>query len=181
MIRVVTLEPFLPEDVNALCAHLYQTFGLGCEVAGSLPLPEEAERKKPAGSYDADLLLQEAETVKLVADDKLLYLLKSKLFVPEGPLGMPPIHGHAQVGGQKAVVTTALFPKKLREGTDEFRMRLAKQAVREIGRTWDLRSCPEAKCAMHPPWAEGFEANEAPTLCNFCREQSEERIRMAVT
>lgn len=78
MIRVVTLEPFLPEDVGAVCSLLYQTYGLGTEPAGSLPLPEEAERKKPAGTYDAELLLLEAESVKLVADDKLLYLMKSK-------------------------------------------------------------------------------------------------------
>lgn len=181
MIRVVTLEPFLPEDVQAVCSRLYQTFGLGTEFAGSLPLPEEAERKKPAGSYDADLLLQEAETVKLVADDKLLYLMKSKLYVPEGPLGAPPVSGHAQIGGQKAVLTTANFPKRPQEGTEGFQDRLAKLAIREIGRTWDLRSCPDPKCAMHPPWAEGFTANEAPVLCNFCREQSEERIRLAVT
>jgi len=181
VIRVVTLEPFLPEDVGAVCSLLFQTYGLGAEPAGSLPLPEEAERKRPAGTYDAKLLLQEAESVKLVADDKLLYLMKSKLYIPEGPLGAPPIHGHAQVGGQRAVVTTALFPKKLREGTEEFRLRLAKQAIREIGRTWDLRSCPEPKCAMHPPWAEGFETHATPMLCNFCRERSEERIRLAAT
>lgn len=181
MIRVVTLEPFLPEDVRAICTLLYQAYGLGCEPAGSLPLPEEAERKKPAGSYDAELLLQEAETVKLVADDKLLYLMKSKLVVPEGPLGAPPIYGHAHVGGQKAVVTTALLPKRPAEGTEEYRNRVAKLTVREIGRTWDLRSCPDPKCSMHPPWAEGFAANEAPVLCAFCREQSEERIRLAAT
>lgn len=181
MIRVVTLEPFLPEDVEAICKLLFQAYALGCEPAGSLPLPEEAERKKPAGSYDADLLLQEAETVKLVADDKLLYLMKSKLWIPDGPLGAPPIHGHAQVGGQKAVVTTAHFPKRPGEGTEEFQSRVAKLTVREIGRTWDLRTCPDPKCSMHPPWTEGFAANEAPVLCNFCREQSEERIRLAVT
>lgn len=181
MIRVVTLESFLPEDVKAVCDRLFRAYGLGCEAAGSLPLPEEAERKKPAGSYDADLLLQEAETVKLVADDKLLYLMKSKLFVPEGPLGAPPVHGHAQVGGQKAVVTTAHFPKRPQEGTEAFRDRVAKLAIREVGRTWDLRSCPDPKCSLHPPWAEGFATHEAPVLCTFCREQSEERIRQAVT
>jgi hypothetical protein len=43
VIRVVTLEEFLPEDVAAICTQLYQAFGLGCEPAGALPLPEEAE------------------------------------------------------------------------------------------------------------------------------------------
>lgn len=181
MIRVVTLEPFLPEDVTAICGLLYQAFGLGCEGAGSLPLPDEALIPRPSGTYDAAILLREAETVRLVADDKLLYLMKSALQQPEGPLGRPPTFGLSELGGQKAVITTSLFSKKLKEGSDEFRRRVAKHAVREVGRLWDLRTCPDPKCAMHPPWAEGFSLHEDPVLCNFCREQSEERIRLALT
>lgn len=177
MIRVVTLEPFEAGDVDSLCKTLFQTFGLGCESAGSLPLPEEAESKKVAGAYDAALLLEEAETVKLVADDKLLYLTKHKLLEPEGPSGRPPTHGLAELGGQKAVVTTALFPK-LEEGSDEFRKRLAKQAIQEVGFLWELHTCVDPKCAMHPPWTDNFNTNEEPVLCNFCRETSEEKIRL---
>lgn len=180
MIRVVTLEEFLPEDVAAICTQLYQAFGLGCEPAGALPLPEEAEMKRPKG-YEAVLLLQEAETVKLVADDKLLYLMKSPLVQKEGPLGRPPAYGHAEIGGQKAVVSTSHFPKKWKEGSDEFRNRVTKHAMRAIGRCWDLRTCPDPKCAMHPPWAEGYALHEDPVFCNFCREQSEERIRLGTT
>lgn len=179
MIRVVNLDPFHEGDVDAVCKLLFQAFGLGCEPAGKLPLPEEAHQAD--GSYDAALLLEEAETVKLVADDKLLYLTHANLTQPEGPLGRPPTYGLAQLGGAKAVATSALFPKFLEEGSDEFRKRLAKQAVREIGRTWELHTCIDPKCSMHPAWSEAYETHVEPILCNFCREKSEERIRMAKT
>ncbi|AKU91884.1 hypothetical protein [Vulgatibacter incomptus] len=179
MIRVVTLDGFQDGDVDALCKLLFQAFNLGAELAGELPLPEEARRQD--GTYDAALLLDEAETVKLVADDKLLYVTHSSLFQPSGPVGTPPTHGFAQFGGQRAVVTTSLFPKVLEEGSDEFRKRLAKQAVHEMGALWELHSCIDPKCSMHPPWTEGFAANHEPVLCTFCREKSEERIRMAKT
>lgn len=181
MIRVVTLDPFEDADIDALCKLLYQAYGLGCERAGSLPHPEEAVSREEPDAYDAALLLEEAESVKLVADDKLLYLTRRKLLQPEGPLGRPPTYGLAQFGGQRAVVSTALFPDSLEENTDEFRKRLAKQAVREIGRTWELHTCLDPKCAMHPPWAEAFAANPEPVLCAFCREKSETAIRMAKT
>lgn len=178
MIKVVTLDPFEPKDVEELCKQLYQTFAVGCETAGSLPLPEEAESKEEKGAYDAAILLAEAETVKLVGTDKLLYLTKRKLLQPEGPPGRPPTYGLAESGGQKAVVTTALFPK-LKEDTDAFRNRLAKEAIRQVGILWELHTCTDEKCAMHPSWTEAFTTHEDPILCNFCRETSEERIRIA--
>jgi predicted Zn-dependent protease len=125
--------------------------------------------------------------VKLVADDKLLYVRHRPLTPPEGPLGTPPTSGFAQYAGQRAVVTTANFPKELFEETTEdeerepFRKRLAKLAVREIGRTWGLHTCLDAKCSMHPSWSAAYETNVEPVLCNFCREKSEEAIRLANT
>lgn len=182
MIRVVTLEEFQDADIDALCKMLFQAYGLGCEPAGELPMPEEAESDEGDDEeYDAWTLLEEAETVKLVADDKLLYVTRKKLSEPEGPVGKPPVQGLAQFGGQKAVISTAGFPQILEEGTDEFRKRLAKQAVREVGRLWQLHSCLDAKCSMHPSWAAGFENNVEPVLCTFCREKSEETIKLAKT
>lgn len=179
MIRVVTLDAFEEGDVASLCKQLFQAFNIGCEFAGKLPLPEEAEL--PDGSYDAELLLHEAESVKLVADDKLLYLTHAKLQQPEGPVGRPPTYGHAQFAGQRAVSSTALFPKSLEEGSDEFKKRLAKQAIHDVGRLWELHTCIDPKCSMHTTWSEAFETHPEPILCNFCREKSEERIRMAKT
>ncbi len=181
MIRVVTLEPFEDADIDAMCKLLFQAYALGCERAGHLPLPEEAESNEENGAYDANELLDEAESVKLVADDKLVYVTRKKLLQPEGPLGRPPTYGLAQFGGQRAVVSTAGFPKDLEENTEEFRKRLAKQAVREVGRTWALHTCLDPKCSMHPSWAAPFESNVEPTLCTFCREKSEEAIQRAKT
>jgi len=176
VIRVVTLDAFEEGDVDVVCKQLFQAFNIGAEFASKLPLPEEA--LLPDGSYDADLLLTEAESVKLVADDKLLYLTHAKLKQPEGPVGRPPTYGFSQFGGQRAVSSTSLFPKKLEPGSDEYRKRLAKQAVHEIGRLWELHTCIDPKCSMHTSWSDAFETHVEPILCNFCREKSEERIRM---
>lgn len=182
MIRVVTLEKFEEVDLTALCKLIDQAYGLGCEVAGNLPIPEEAERGSGKNlEYDAAILIEEAETVKLMTNDRLLYVTRQKLGVPEGPLGKPPTFGWAEFGGQRAVVSTAGFPSKMDEESEEFQKRLAKQAVREIGTTWELHTCIDPKCSMHPSWTEAFETNVEPVLCTFCREKSEETIRLATS
>lgn len=182
MIRVVTLEKFEATDLTALCKLLDQAYGLGCEPAGNLPLPEEAAMGSGKNlEYDAATLIEEAETVKLMTNDKLVYVTRQKLSQPEGPLGKPPTNGWAEFGGQRSVISTAGFPSHLEEETEEFQKRLAKQAVREIGATWELHTCIDPKCAMHPSWTEAFEANVEPVLCTFCREKSEETIRLATS
>ena len=179
MIRLVTMETFEEKDLDALCKVLFQAFGLGTEHAGSVPHPEEA--LAAGGAFDAAKLLEEAEAPKSFSDDKLLYLTRRKLLQPAGPAGTPPTHGFAQYGGERGVITTELFPSGLAELSEEFQKRLGKQAVHEVGHLWDLHTCLDPKCSMHPPWAEGFASNVEPTLCTFCREKSENKIRMAKT
>ena len=179
MIRVVTLDSFEAADIDALCKHLYQAFGIGCEHAGNVAFPEDAEAADVPGAYDAAKLLVEADAVKTFTDDKLVYVTRRRLSQPEGPLGRPPTFGFAQFGGERAVVTTAGLD--LPDLSEELRKRLAKQGIHEVGHLWGLHTCLDAKCSMHPPWAEGFGSNTEPVLCAFCREKSENRIRMAKT
>lgn len=185
MIRVVTLDEYDPADVAAFCRLLFQAYGLGCEHGGDLPFPEEAAAKDVPGAYDASTLLEEAEAVKTFADDKLVYLTRRRLTQPEGPLGRPPTNGLAQFGGERAVVSSAAFADledhASPEAAEPFQKRLAKHGVHEVGALWELHTCLDARCSMHPTWAEGFASNTEPTLCPFCREKSENRIRMAKT
>lgn len=176
MIRLITLDSYEEKDVAELCKQLFQAYGLGCEHGGDLPLPAEA--LDSSGAYHAALLLAEAEAVKSFADDKLLYVTRQKLLQPRGPTGVPPTYGFAQFGGERCVVSTATFAK-LADLSEEFQKRLAKQAIHEMGHLWELHTCLDPKCAMHPPWTEAFETNVEPQLCTFCREKSENKIRLA--
>src|SRR5206468_1223315 len=77
--------------------------------------------------------------------------------------GAPPTPGFAEHGGARAVVSTASF-SDLADGSDELRNRLAKQAIHAVGHLWELHSCLDARCAMHPPWSEGVAANTEQQL-----------------
>jgi len=185
VIRVVTLDEYDSADVAAFCRLLFQAYGLGCEHAGSLPFPEEAASKGEAGTYDAGTLLDEAEAVKTFADDKLVYLTRRRLSQPKGPLGSPPTNGLAQFGGERAVVSSAAFEDLENHASPEeaepYQKRLAKHGVHEVGRLWELHTCLDSRCSMHPTWTDAFASNTEPTLCPFCRDKSENKIRMAKT
>jgi predicted Zn-dependent protease len=181
VIRIVALDPLDPSDVTFLARTLYQAFGLGTEFAGERKLPASAEGDD--GRYDAAKLVREAGAPKIIADDKILYLTAADLAHQPGPLGEPPAWGFAQQGGERAVVSTKRMPARgVSEASIEaFRRRLAREAIHFVGHLWELHHCYDARCAMHPSWSPNLPASPEMDLCNFCRDKSERKIRLAKT
>ncbi len=181
MIRIVTLEPYDPEDLAALSRTLYQAYGLGTEHAGSKPLPAEAESDD--GRYDAAKILSEVEPIKTFADDKVLYLTSAPIRVKPGPLGEPPSWCYSIFGGDRAVLSTGRIPARgaSESSIDAYRRRLARESIHAVGHLWELHHCYDPRCAMHPSWSPNLPENPEQNLCTFCRDKSERRIRMSKT
>lgn len=181
MIRIVTLEKVDPGDLAFLTRTLYQAFGLGTEFAGDRPLPPGTAAKD--GRHDAVKLLADVSPIRTYADDKVLYITGANLSLPEGPLGEPPCWGFADYGKEKAVMSTSRLPARgvTEASIENYRRRLAREAIHVIGHLWDLHHCYDAKCAMHPSWSPSLPANPEMDLCTFCREKSERKIRLAKT
>ncbi len=181
MIRLVTLDKVDPTDVVALGKALFAAFGLGTEHSGERPMPKDGAGKD--GRWDAVKLLAEVEPIRLVADDKVLYITSAPLSLPAGPLGAPPCWGYAEYGGQRGVISLANLPARgVSEASIEaWRKRLTREASHVIGHLWDLHHCYDARCAMHPSWSPNLPAAPEADLCTFCREKSERKIRLAKT
>ncbi len=179
MIRLVTLEKIDPTDLVALKQQLWAAFALGTEHAGDRTMPKGLADGD--GQVDALRLLADVEPIRLVADDKVLYLTGAPLTLPAGPLGAPPCWGYAEYGGQRAVVSLAKLPARgVTEAYIEiWRRRLAREAIHAIGHLWDLHHCYDARCAMHPSWTQHLAAAPEADLCTFCREKSERKVRLA--
>jgi predicted Zn-dependent protease len=181
VIRIVTLEKIDPADVAFLSGTLFRAFGLGTEHAGDRPMPRDAATKD--GRVDAVKLLQEVAPIRTIGDDKVLYITGAPLAVKPGPLGEPPCWAFSEYGGPRAVMSTArLPPRGVTEASIEaWRRRLAREAIHAVGHLWDLHHCYDARCAMHPSWSPSLPENPEIDLCNFCREKSERKIRLAKT
>jgi predicted Zn-dependent protease len=181
VIRIVTLDKLDPEDLAYLVGTLYRAFGVGTEHAGDKPVPRDAVGKD--GRVDAVRLLQEVAPIRTIADDRVLYLTSAPLSLKPGPLGEPPCWGFAEYGGSRAVISTARLPARgvTEASIENYRRRLAREAIHAVGHLWDLHHCYDARCAMHPSWSPALPANPEMDLCNFCREKSERKVRLAKT
>lgn len=168
MIRVVTLDSYDPKQLERLCRSLYTAFGVGCEHAGQFELP--ADLKDP---LDAEQALARAPKVRSYADDKLLYLTPRKLKDRQLVSGTAPTHGFAVYGGDRAILTT--HGVKDPEAGAKL---MARHAMQLLGHLWDLHHCLDPRCAMYPPWTPSYPAGDA-SFCTFCRDKSEQRIRLA--
>ena len=74
----------------------------------------------------------------------------------------------------RALGETVLRVKDLEAGAKL----VARHALQLLGHTWDLHHCLDPRCAMYPPWTPSYPAGDAP-FCTFCRDKSEQRIRLA--
>lgn len=168
MIRIVTLDPYDDPPLEKLSRILYTAFGVGCEHSGSVPYPEEAR-----DPLDAEKLLERVETVRSYADDKLLYLTQRRLKDRELPSGVAPTFGWTRYGEDRAIITT-FGVKDLDAGLKA----VGRHALHHLGHSWELHHCLDPRCAMYPPWTPAYAAGDA-IFCPFCREKSEQKIRLA--
>jgi len=168
MIRVVTLDPHEDKPIQKLCQALFTAFGVGCEHSGSVKLPEGLHEP-----YDARVLLDQVAGVRAYADDKLLYLTGKKLADRQLPSGMAPTQGFARYGKDRALITTSVV-KSMEEGVKT----VARHALHQLGHLWEVHHCLDPRCAMYLPWTPSFPQGDA-SFCSFCREKSEQKIRMA--
>ena len=168
MIRVATLDEFDPKLLAKFCATLYQAFGVGCEHSGLVRYPEGLSEP-----FESQKLLEMAPAVRAYQDDKVLYLSSRKLKERTLATGTAPTAGFALYGRDRALVTS--YPKKnLEEGSKL----VSRNALHQVGHLWELHHCLDPRCSMYPPWTPSF-ANGDATFCPFCREKSEQKIRLA--
>jgi archaemetzincin len=168
VIRVVTLDSYDEKQLERLCRTLYTAFGVGCEHAGQYALP--ADMKEP---LDAEEALERAPKVRAYADDKVVYLTSRKLKDRPLPSGTAPTHGFALYGRDRGIVST--HGMKDLEASQKL---VARQAMQLLGHMWDLHHCLDPRCAMYPPWTPSYAAGDA-SFCSFCRDKSEQKIRLA--
>ncbi|HZH04770.1 MAG TPA: hypothetical protein VEY30_13370 [Myxococcaceae bacterium] len=168
MIRIVALEEFDPKELAKFRDGLYTAFGVGCEYSGTVAVPSGFSEP-----YDAPRLLPALPKVPAYQDDKTLYLTAKKLKERELPTGKAPTQGYALFGKDRALLSLAGTP-----GLGEGLKVVSRYAMHQLGRLWELHHCLDPRCAMYPPWTPSFAAGEA-SFDNFCRERSEQKIRLA--
>jgi predicted Zn-dependent protease len=168
VIRVITLDSYDDKHLAKLCKVLYTAFGVGCEHAKELKVPAGFDEP-----LEAFKMLEAADGVRAYADDKLLYLTPKKLKDRTLPSGNAPTHGCAVYGKERALITTA----GVKDMEEQMKL-VARHALHQLGHLWELHHCLDPRCSMYPPWTPSFPLGDS-IFCTYCREKSEQKIRLA--
>jgi len=106
---------------------------------------------------------------------KVIGIVDVDLFIPI----LTHVYGEAQLGGKASIVSTF----RLNEGQlasniqEKFRQRLFKEAIHELGHTFNLRHCPDHACIMHYCRSETDVDQKSDQLCRYCRIMLEDEIK----
>lgn len=97
---------------------------------------------------------------------KVLALTKVDLFIPI----LTHVYGEAQLGGKSCILSIYRFSKApaFEAGTETFHSRVAKEAVHELGHTFNLRHCRESTCVMHYCRSVEEVDRKGNQFCRYC-------------
>jgi archaemetzincin len=142
-------------------------YGVAVRVGLAPARPEEAFDVR-RGQYSSSRILAWLND-RHEGVPRVLGLTDADLFIPI----LTFVFGEAQLGGRAAVVSTARLGDAPQIPGEPARiaLRLQKEAVHELGHTFGLLHCRDARCAMaRSPSLRQVDA-KSPALCRACRAQ----------
>jgi len=97
---------------------------------------------------------------------KILAITEVDLFIPI----LTYVYGEAQLGGKACLISSHRLREELPAMDTEatFQIRLAKEAIHELGHTFQLRHCEDHSCIMHYCRSIKDVDRKVESLCRYC-------------
>lgn len=97
---------------------------------------------------------------------KVLGIAREDLFIPI----LTHVYGEAELGGKSCLVSTYRLKEDLSLSSDGlvYQERVIKEAVHELGHTFDLRHCTDKTCIMHYCHSIADVDRKGKDLCRYC-------------
>jgi archaemetzincin len=161
------------ELVEAVAGEIKQVFGFSTEtnpILQDLSFALDNNRNQ----YHSTAILDRLAAGIPPHAIRVLGIVQVDLFIPI----LTHVYGEAQLGGQACIVSTF----RLNEGRSGINVppkyieRIVKEAIHELGHTFNLRHCPEPACIMHYCRSEEDVDQKSDELCRYCIIMLEDEI-----
>ena len=123
--------------------------------------------------YHSTKILEKLE--KNAPDDciKIIAVTKEDLFIPI----LTHVYGEAQLGGRACIISIARLIAGLDEMVNKGCKRMVKEAIHELGHTFDLRHCEDEMCIMHYCRRLDDVDRKSSRFCRYCTVFLADNIR----
>ena len=163
-----------PELLKAIAAEIEHVYGFAT-ASGSILEDLSFALDQNRQQYHSTLILDQL-AADIPADCiRVLAIAQVDLFIPI----LTHVYGEAQLGGAACIVSTY----RLNEGRSGMNVsaphieRIVKEAIHELGHTFNLRHCQEHSCIMHYCRSEEDVDRKSGELCRYCKIMVEDEIK----
>lgn len=154
-------------QIEALKQSLKAVFAQEVTKGNGMALPKESWRGD-RGQYLASSILSVLSLPK--SGDRILGVVDVDIFAPE----LNFVFGQANVSGRRALISLKRLKQEfygLPSDESLFRQRTLKEAVHELGHTYDLGHCPDRICVMHFSNCLADTDFKGWKFCSVCRRK----------
>jgi len=173
-ILIAPIGAFEHELVQAIGQAIEQLFGFQTDIRPLLHDVAFAFDSEREQYYSTRILERLAATAPAQAL-KVLAITAVDLFIPI----LTHVYGEAQLGGRASIISTY----RLYEGLPLGQLnglaptRLVKEALHELGHTFNLRHCPDGGCCMHYCRSLRDVDRKSARLCRHCQVLLEDEMK----
>ncbi len=167
-----------PDVLAQARTRIKSLFGLPTEVLSvldSLDFAFDPDRNQ----YHSTPILEKLSAAAPARALKVVGLTREDLFIPI----LTYVYGEAQLGGRTCVLSTFRLTEglSLSGGGALYRERVSKEAVHELGHTFNLRHCQDPSCLMHYCRTVRDVDRKSGQLCRYCSVLLEDALRAGST
>ena len=165
------------ELFDPISREIARIFGLHTDV---MPLLKDVNfALDPArNQYHSTPILEKLENISPASTIKVVAITDVDLFIPI----LTYVYGEAQLGGRACIISTHRLNEdiSLASPPEIFRFRVVKEAIHELGHTFNLRHCPDHTCIMHYCRKVADVDKKSDQLCRYCSVMlADEKKRLA--
>lgn len=162
-----------PKMIALVGRAVENTFGYESEI---MPLVQDVTfaHNPDRDQYYSTLILEKLAGKAPDRAAKILAVTGVDLFIPI----LTHVYGEAQIGGMACIVSTCRLKEDLPAGALEaFHRRVVKEAIHELGHTFNLRHCPDQACIMHYCRSIKDVDHKSEQFCRYCLVLLEDEIK----